>query len=234
MCYTEVPENEEAPCPSVEQLKGEELCPDGQEAMLYQYNPTSVCSYYNSIFTYELVTGWGGCCSVEDENFNGEPHCVFGEPAYRSYGDPFEPGIECDHFSYWMPDACPMNTHCVKSSPGRHGLCCPDASIVQPDECPDVSCNNDCNGMAFRLDERGCKTCECMPHVCPTRNCPVCTEDKYWYSYDSNRCQTCNCIQNPPECPVLDCYCGDDEPAFVVDDNLCPMCKCRSQPVDNR
>ena len=105
---------------------------------------------------------------------------------------------------------------------------------AQPDECPDVICDNNCNGMAFKMDTRGCKTCQWMPHVCPVRNCPVCSEDTYWYSYDSNGCQTCTCVRNPPECPVLDCYCGGDEPAFVVDENLCPICICQNQLSDER
>ncbi len=215
---------EEYCCPDYDQLESETLCPDGQKADFYGYFPERGC-YEGHMFTYELVTGWEGCCSVADENYSDDPHCNIGDPAY---------GIKCGDADSWFAADCPMNTHCVKTSPGQHGLCCPDASIVQPDECPAVICDNTCNGMAFKLDTRGCKTCQCMPHVCPVRNCPVCSEDKYWYSYDSNGCQTCTCIRNPPECPVLDCYCGGDEPAYVVDENLCPICMCRNQLSDER
>ena len=91
-------------------------------------------------------------------------------------------------------------------------------------KCPDFNCGLDCLREGYKIDEKGCRLCECAsPLPCPALACQPCPSGSY-YKKGSDGCMTCDCDQKPPECPQLTCGCPPGYKHVKIND--CPTCGC--------
>ncbi|CAF2803646.1 unnamed protein product [Rotaria sp. Silwood2] len=104
----------------------------------------------------------------------------------------------------------------------------------QPDECPLYKCVADCGDAGYVLDEKGCRTCECVskaakdvaskPYVeCSRVMCRM--HCVYGFSRDENGCEICKCNKSPQPCPRYNCEksCSN---GYRKDYSGCQTCQC--------
>ncbi|CAC5417536.1 unnamed protein product [Mytilus coruscus] len=139
---------------------------------------------------------------VLDEN-----NCPICECKTGCYGnaEPLFPSVNCA-----KGPRCPSSYHCVTTSEGTFGVCCPI-------DCPQLLCLKPCPH-GFKVDENDCQTCECL-QACPKAICPRSCE--YGFKYDSIGCQTCGCKSR--SCPARLCPWSCPEGYKLG----CQTCDCR-------
>ena len=128
-------------------------------------------------------------------------------------------------------DECQSDDSC----PGEEKCCSNDCShicLIPPElECPELICDGhlDCSKHGYKLDERGCATCECYtPDPCPKFKCRPCPELYDYKNVSGYMCQGCECVHGV-ECPRLQCECPEGY-KLDTDINGCPTCRCVPEP----
>ncbi|XP_071952962.1 uncharacterized protein [Antedon mediterranea] len=93
----------------------------------------------------------------------------------------------------------------------------PGTATLPIRECPMRKCVP-CDSGVYRIDEHGCRTCECVIE-CPMIDCVKECPDNM-YQADENGCQTCDC-----ECPLPNCIpCKSNK--YAIDEYGCQTCDC--------
>jgi hypothetical protein len=125
---------------------------------------------------------------------------------------------------------CRSMARCYGVSLDDSGESC-DGQVVDPPQCPDVSCSDDCpNG--YQVDDDGCQTCECVPDSCSFTSC----EDEPGYMPCPDGTETTQVGSDDDGCPVCDCRPVQCEPVtctlhcdngFKTDADGCEICECR-------
>ena len=120
-------------------------------------------------------------------------------------------------------DSCPGDEKCCSNDCGHICLMPPEL------KCPELTCDEHCSAHGYKLDERGCATCECYtPNPCPKFKCRPCSELYNYKNMSDYMCQGCECVSSL-QCPRLQCECPEGH-KLDTDINGCPTCRCVPEP----
>ena len=83
----------------------------------------------------------------------------------------------------------------------------------------------DCTESGYKLDDNGCRICECYRDPCPTSKCVACGDREYYkyYNFGGDICRACGC-ESSVQCPPLPCECPEGYKRRSEDINGCPSC----------
>ena len=121
--------------------------------------------------------------------------------------------LECE-----SDDFCPGEEKCCYNGCGH------TCQRPEKPECPESNCELDCTESGYKLDDNGCRLCECFVDQCPMIDCVPCPK---YYSYtviEGHICRGCDCVDSV-KCPALGCQCPE---GYKQDTGMdgCPVCRC--------